>query len=331
MSAPALKSAKRLPPLPTIKDLLKLYGLRAMKHLSQNFLLDMRLTNKIVKTMGNIAGGQVLEVGSGPGSITRPIIEKHPARVVLVEKDKRFLPTLEMLSEAASCDVDIILSDILRLNMENMFPEEEVRGWTERPPNIHLIGNLPFNVATPLIIRWLKDISLRRSAWRYGRVGLTLTFQKEVAERLSAPILSKQRCRLSLMAQNWCSVHHVFNIPGKAFLPKPDVDVGVVKLVPLISPVCDYEFHLVEKVCRVLFSGRQKYILKTASLLFPLTLRETLAERLLKEANIPPQTRAIQVTLPEVGRIIKAYNGIISEQPSLASYNFRNRDDVEVD
>lgn len=302
-----------------------------MKQLSQNFLLDMKITNKIVKTMGNIKGGQVLEVGSGPGSITRPIIEKGPSRVILVEKDRRFLPTLEMLSEAASCEVDIILSDILRLNMEAIFPEKEAREWTERPPNIHIIGNLPFNVATPLIVQWLKDISLRRSAWKYGRVGLTLTFQKEVAERLSAPILSKQRCRLSLMAQNWCSVHHAFNIPGQAFLPKPDVDVGVVKMVPLLSPVCDYEFHLMEKICRTLFSGRQKYISKTVSLLFPKSIRDDLAVRILKEAGIPSQTRAIQVTLPEVGRIIKAYNGIIAEQPSLASYNFRNSNEIELE
>lgn len=331
MSAPALKSVKRLPPLPTIKDLLKLYGLRAMKQLSQNFLLDMKITNKIVRTMGCIEGGQVLEVGSGPGSITRPIIERGPSRVILVEKDRRFLPTLELLSDAANCDVEIIMSDILRLNMENLFSEEEARQWTERPPKIHIIGNLPFNVATPLIVQWLKDISLRRSAWRYGRVGLTLTFQKEVAERLSAPVLSRQRCRLSLMAQNWCNVHHVFNIPGKAFLPKPDVDVGVVKLVPLLSPVCDYEFHLVERICRTLFSSRQKHVLKTASLLFPKPLRDRLAERILLETGIPYQTRAIQLTLPEVGRIIKAYNGIISEQPSLASYNFRKNDEVELE
>ena len=97
MTVASVKTGIRLPPLPTIRDLLKLYGLRAMKQLSQNFLLDLRVTNRIVKTMGQVAGGQVLEVGSGPGSITRPIIERGPSRVILVEKDKRFLPTLEVI------------------------------------------------------------------------------------------------------------------------------------------------------------------------------------------------------------------------------------------
>lgn len=259
----ATKVKIRLPPLPTIRDLLQLYGLRAMKQLSQNFLLDRRITSKIVRTMGNISGGQVLEVGPGPGSITRPIIEKGPKKLVLIEKDRRFLPTLEMLADAARCDVQLYFEDILCVKMDLLFPEDEKKEWVDKPPNIHIIGNLPFNVATPLIIRWIQDISLRQSAWRYGRVGLTLTFQKEVAERLSAPILSKQRCRLSMMAQNWCHVKHVFNIPGSAFIPKPDVDVGVVKMVPLTQPVVDFPFPVVEKVARVLFSGRQKYIIHT--------------------------------------------------------------------
>lgn len=100
----------------------------------------------------------------------------------------------------------------------------------------------------------------RQNAWSLGRVKMTLTFQKEVAERLSAPILSKKRCRMSVICQNYCDVRHAFTISGKAFVPKPDVDVGVVNFVPRITPVVALPFEMTEKVLRTIFSVRQKYI-----------------------------------------------------------------------
>jgi len=315
----------RPPPLPSVRDLLKMYRLRAQKQLSQNFLLEPRVTERIVKAAGKMEGGWVVEVGAGPGSITRPIIQAAPSNVILLEKDKRFLPTLEMLAESSSCPVEIILGDVLSFNMENMFPKEFKKPWADNPPNIHLIGNLPFNIASPLIIKWLRAVSKRENAWAYGRTQMTLTFQKEVAERMIAPVLTKERCRLSVMVQNWCHVELKHIIKGSAFVPKPKVDVGVVHLVPLVNPVIDLPFDMVEKVVRCLFSFRQKYCIKGLSKLFPLEQRDTLVVDLLKDAGIPPTSRPFQLTIPEVGRICFSYASIVSDQPALRDFNHRAR------
>lgn len=278
----------RLPPLPTIRDIVKLYKLRALKQLSQNFLMDERLTDKIVKSAGKITAHYVCEVGPGPGGITRSILKRNPKRLLLIEKDPRFLPTLELLQEA-SCnhtDVQIEIDDILKYNFEEGFKNVRKCDWYEAPPPIHLIGNLPFNVSTILIVRWIQSISEKNSAWKFGRVPMTLTFQKEVAERLVAMHTDKQRCRLSVICQMWCEPELKFIIPGKAFVPKPDVDVGVVTFKPLKYPLINLPFKMVEKVLRNIFNMRQKYSLRGAERLFPEGLRSELGIKLLEFLKI---------------------------------------------
>lgn len=150
--------------------------------------------------------------------------------------------------------------DVLRFDMEDIIPENKSHAWTEKTPNIHLIGNLPFSVSTPLIIRWLENIATKTGPWKYGRVRMTLTFQKEVMQRMTASVADVQRSRLSIMTQYLCDVRHQFTIPGKAFVPKPDVDVSVVHFVPRIDPLIDVPFKYVEKVVRHVFHYRQKLI-----------------------------------------------------------------------
>jgi dimethyladenosine transferase 1 len=209
------ESSYRLPPLPSLRDLVRIYKLQAIKQLSQNFLLDEKLTSKIVKAAGNLRDHYVCEVGPGPGGITRPIIRRGAKKVVLIERDKRFASSLGMLKEACPAGmVDIYWGDVLSFDMSQMFPDEVRRSWEDITPPIHIIGNLPFSVSTPLIIKWLDAISERRNAWSYGRVPLTLTFQLEVAERLVAEVLNSQRSRLSIMAQHLCHCSHKFTIPG---------------------------------------------------------------------------------------------------------------------
>ncbi|PVD23825.1 hypothetical protein C0Q70_17099 [Pomacea canaliculata] len=152
-------SSVRLPPLPSMQDLIRLYQLRARKQLSQNFLLDMNLTRKIVKSAGKLDGGFVCEVGPGPGGITRSLLNTGAHHVAVVEKDRRFLPSLQLLSEAAQGRLSIHSGDILSFNMENIIPENLAVPWDSAPPNIHIIGNLPFSVSTPLIIMWLAAMS----------------------------------------------------------------------------------------------------------------------------------------------------------------------------
>ncbi|XP_007903683.1 dimethyladenosine transferase 1, mitochondrial isoform X2 [Callorhinchus milii] len=249
----------RLPPLPTIGEIIKLYKLRAEKQLSQNFLLDLRLTDKIVRNAGSLKDSYVCEVGPGPGGITRSILNAGITQLLVVEKDTRFIPGLQLLAEAAPGKMKIVHGDILTYKMERAFPKELQTEWKDGPPNVHIIGNLPFNVSTPLIIRWLENVANKTGPFFYGRTQMTLTFQKEVAERLIASTGSRQRSRLSIMAQYLCNVKSCFMIPGRAFVPKPKVDVGVIHFTPLMEPQINQPFKLVEKVVRCVFSFRRKY------------------------------------------------------------------------
>ncbi|CAH0729514.1 unnamed protein product, partial [Brenthis ino] len=287
--------------------------------------MEPRLIDKIVKAAGHIENNVVCEVGPGPGGITRSIIQQGPRKVILVEKDPRFIPTLELIADACrdKLDVDIITGDILKTNIAHFIPEDVKREWTDLPPPVNLIGNLPFSVSTILMIRWLEMISRKEGPWSFGRTRMTLTFQKEVAERMAAPIMDKQRCRLSVMCQNWCNVKYKFDIPGTAFLPKPEVDVGVVTLTPLKRPIIKLPFKLVEKVIRQIFSMRQKYSIRGAQTLFPEEVREEMALRMYKMADLDPVTRPFQIANGEFGRLCEAYNEIIQKYPEFENYDNR--------
>lgn len=314
----------RLPPLPTIRDLVRLYRLTAIKQLSQNFLMDERLTDKIVKSSGRLKDAYVCEVGPGPGGITRSILKRQPKKLIVVEKDPRFLPTLELLAEATTTtDMQIEIGDILTFDLNAAFKEAPICHWEDDPPPIHLIGNLPFSVSTHLIIKWLESISKKDSIWSRGRVCMTLTFQKEVAERICAPIAHQQRCRLSIMSQLFCEVNHKFTIAGQAFVPKPDVDVGVVTFTPVKQPKINLPFKLIEKVVRQVFHMRQKYCVRGAETLFPQVLRVELASKMCALADVNPKLRPFQLSIDEFVRLCYAYNELCKDYQELDKYDYR--------
>ncbi|KAJ1058409.1 hypothetical protein K5549_008326 [Capra hircus] len=319
----------RLPPLPTIREIIKLFRLQAVKQLSQNFLLDLRLTDKIIRKAGNLTNAYVYEVGPGPGGITRSILNAGVAELLVVEKDSRFIPGLQMLSDAAPGKLRIVHGDVLTFKIERAFPESLKRQWEDGqpdPPNVHIIGNLPFSVSTPLIIKWLENVSQRNGPFTYGRTRMTLTFQKEVAERLTATTGSKQRSRLSIMAQYLCDVQHILTIPGQAFVPKPEamkVDSGVVHFTPLPQPRIEQPFKLVEKVVQNAFQFRRKYCHRGLGMLFPEAQRLESTGKLLESADVDPTLRPTQLTVSHFKSLCDVYRKMCDEDPHLFAYNFR--------
>jgi len=318
-------TSRRLPPLPTVKDILRMYNINAQKKLSQNFIMDPRLLDKLARTAGPLDGKVVVEVGPGPGGITRSILGQGARQCTVIEKDPRFMPALELLNEASGGRLDINLGDVMHFNMENLFPSSLAVPWEGDPPNLTIIGNLPFNVSTPLIIKWLYAMSVKQSLWVYGRVPLTLCFQQEVAQRMSAPPGNKERSRLSIMCQNYATVHQNFLIPGGAFLPKPDVNVGVVTLTPLVVPYIDQPYKLVDKVVSTVMNGKRKNLRKTVSKLFPHNLSVHLSKRIFAETGLKPEAKPLDLSMSDWARLCNSYARILVESPSLGNYNPRGK------
>lgn len=318
-------SGSRLPPMPTIRDIIRIYKLSAIKQLSQNFIMDEQLTARIVKAAGNIENHYVLEVGPGPGSITRSILRKAPKQLVVVEKDRRFIPTMDLLSKAVAPGIkmDIYRDDILNFKIDEVFTDPIQCEWDAPLPPVHLIGNLPFAISTRLLVNWIKDVSLHRNAWIFGRTPMTLTFQKEVGERIVAPPMHEQRCRLSVISQIWTRPTYRFTIAGKAFVPKPDVDVAVIRLDPLRRPLTTLPFNLVEKVVRHIFSMRQKYVRRGIANLYPKDVEIELTKETFEKADVDPLARSFQLSNEECLRLADAYNNIIVRHPEIAEYNYR--------
>ncbi|XP_065907940.1 dimethyladenosine transferase 1, mitochondrial-like [Dysidea avara] len=313
-----MPTPKRLPPLPRVTDILKLYGLRAKKQLSQNFLLDLNVTDKIVRCGDNLSGGLVCEVGPGPGALTRSILNTGVEQVLVVEKDKRFLPSLELLSDATDNKLIIHHGDVLDFDVEASCRDHvKPSPWEQDPPLFSIIGNLPFNISIPLLLRWLACIPKRSGPFAFGRTQMLLTFQKEVAERLTAPIGHHQRSRLSIMSQCWCDVKWCFTISGKSFVPAPKVDVAVVKFTPLVQPIINVHYNTLETVVKAVFQYRRKMMIKGIRLLFPDNPR--LADVMLQSSGVDPSLRAQQLQLEHIERLCMAYEEVTTQHPHTTS------------
>uniref|UniRef100_A0A0N4ZNR9 rRNA adenine N(6)-methyltransferase n=1 Tax=Parastrongyloides trichosuri TaxID=131310 RepID=A0A0N4ZNR9_PARTI len=319
----------RLPPLPSLKDFIHMYRLRAKKILSQNYLMDMNLTRKIVRKSGRMNEAHVIEIGPGPGGITRAILENNNVKSLdVVEIDQRFIPPLQHLGEASEGRLHIHREDILKIDIMDIWKDylSEKKSWMDvnECDNFHIIGNLPFNIASPLIIKFLKDMSYRRGAWEFGRVPLTLTFQKEVGKRICSIIDSKSRSRISIMSQYISQPEYLFEIPGSCFVPSPKVDVAVIRFIPRIEPLIPCSFELVEKIARHIFHYRQKYVVKCIKTLYPKELSNKLSEKLLIKCNIDERTTSYRLGMIDFSRICQEYERQCLEIPGLFLYDFRH-------
>ncbi|KQW79814.1 16S rRNA (adenine(1518)-N(6)/adenine(1519)-N(6))-dimethyltransferase RsmA [Brevundimonas sp. Root1279] len=267
--------------LPSLRETLDAHGLSAKKSFGQHFLLDLNVTRKIVRLAGPFEGRAVIEVGPGPGGLTRALLESDAGPVVLVEKDPRFVPLLEELNDGSG-RLTIVQADALKVR------EAEL---VEGPA--HLVSNLPYNVGTALLIKWLTGPWLPHA--------LTLMFQKEVAERVVAAPGDDAYGRLAVISQAVCDARIVMHLPAAAFTPPPKVASAVVHLVPKAQRPPAEMLKKLERVTAAAFGQRRKML---RSSLKPLG-----GAALCEKAGISPEDRAEVIDLAGFLRLAGALEG----------------------
>ncbi len=232
-------------PLSPLRDVIARHGIRARRRLGQHFLLDLNLCRRIVGAAGDLAGRTVVEVGPGPGGLTRALLETDAARVIAIERDSRCIDALSELSERYGSRLDIVAGDARDADIAGMAGTGRVA----------IVANLPYNVATPLLIGWLRNIGCIS--------GMTLMFQKEVAERITATPGSGAYGRLAVVAQWLCEARRAFDVAPTAFVPPPRVTSTVVNLVPRDAPLAPADMASLEAVTAAAF-GRRRKMLRSA-------------------------------------------------------------------
>ncbi|KAJ1648494.1 hypothetical protein J3B02_000161 [Coemansia erecta] len=259
-------SISKLPKLPSIRDLIRIYNLKAKQQLSQNFILDKNITDKIVSLAGlELEKALCVEVGPGPGLLTRSILDSGAQSVIAVEKDSRFLPTLRQLQEASDGRFDVLLDDMLKIDHSLIIQKglqlgSNADNHIESFDYVHLVGNLPFGVATPMLVQWLHLLSLKQGIFRSPNVSMSLMFQKEVGDRIVAGASDSARGRLSVVSQSICDAFRIYNVPASGFVPRPKVDATVVQLRPLEKPLLKSSLSTLEHVVRFSFMKRRKML-----------------------------------------------------------------------
>jgi 16S rRNA (adenine1518-N6/adenine1519-N6)-dimethyltransferase len=230
--------------LPPLKDIISKYEIRAKKSLGQNFLLDLNLTSKIARYAGNLKHSDVLEIGPGPGGLTRSLLNEGARQVVSIEKDNRCIAALEEIESLFPGRLKLLKGDALSMNVTQYLTDP-----------IKIIANLPYNIGTELLVRWLNSKN-----WPSFWQSMTLMFQKEVANRIVARPGSKAYGRLSVMSQWRCNTKIAFNIPATAFTPPPKVESAVVHFEALHEPRFPAEVDKLEFVVSKAFNQRRKML-----------------------------------------------------------------------
>lgn len=280
--------------LPPLREVIAAHGLSARKSLGQNFLLDLNLTAKIARLAGDLSHCDVLEIGPGPGGLTRGLLAEGARKVLAIEKDVRCLPALEQIAAAYPGRLEVINADALTVDP-----------LAHLTPPIRIAANLPYNIGTELLVRWLTPAS-----WPPDWQSLTLMFQREVADRIVAQPGSKAYGRLAVLAQWRCEARIVMNLPAAAFTPAPKVASAVVHLVALPDPRFPAKPETLSKVVAAAFNQRRKML--RASLR---GLSDQI-EALLETAGIEPTDRAEQVGLEQFCKLARLLDG---EGPSAGS------------
>lgn len=273
--------------LPPLREVIADHGLSARKSLGQNFLLDLNLTAKIARQAGDLTGCDVLEIGPGPGGLTRGLLAEGARHVVAIEKDERCLSALADVAAHYPGRLTVLSGDALQIDpMEHLTPP------------VRVVANLPYNVGTELLVRWLTP-----DRWPPYWTSLTLMFQKEVAQRITAECGSKAYGRLSILAQWRCQVRMAMQIPPEAFTPPPKVTSAVVHLERRETPLYAADAKVLERVVAQAFGQRRKMLRASLKGLVPDI------EDVLLSVGIKPTDRAENVTVEQFCALARAVAG----------------------
>jgi len=264
--------------LPPLREVIETHGLAAKKSLGQNFLFDLNLTSRIARTAGDLSGHDIIEIGPGPGGLTRALLANGAERVIAVERDQRCLPALQEISDHYNGKLEVIEGDALKMDWKSIL---------NRPAKI--VANLPYNVATPLLTGWLSE-----ETWPPFFSSLTLMFQKEVAERICAQPGDKHYGRLGVLCGWRTYAEKSFDVSPKAFSPPPKVTSSIVHLEPRAEPL-PCSLQKLETVTRAAFGQRRKMLRAS--------LKQLGGEALLEKAEIKGTLRAEQIDIADFVRL----------------------------
>ncbi len=270
--------------LPPLRDVINSYDLVAKRQLGQNFLLDLNLTAKIARLAGDIAGADVLEIGPGPGGLTRGLLVEGARRVVAIEKDPRCIAALNEIAAVYPGRLTVIEGDAMAVDMAALLT-----------PPVRIAANLPYNVGTELLIRWLTP-----KVWPPFWTSMTLMFQREVALRITAKPGDDHYGRLALLCQWRADAKIVMHLPPEAFTPAPKVHSAVVHLNRLEAPRYPADDKVLSRVVAAAFGQRRKML---RSSLKPLGGD---VEALLTSVGIPPTARAEEIELERFCALARA-------------------------
>lgn len=261
--------------LPPLRDVIATHDLRAHKSLGQNFLLDLNLTAKIARQAGDLTSCDVLEIGPGPGGLTRGLLAEGARHVLAVEKDPRCIGALQEIAAVYPGRLTVLEGDALQLDV-----------LADMTPPVRVVANLPYNVGTELLVRWLTP-----PKWPPFWHSLTLMFQREVAERIVAPPGSKAYGRLSILAQWRANAQIVMTLPPEAFMPAPKVHSSVVHLEARAEPMFPADAAVLSRVVAAAFNQRRKMLRSALKGVTP-----DIEERIVA-AGLKPTERAEQVSI----------------------------------
>ncbi|WP_432284369.1 16S rRNA (adenine(1518)-N(6)/adenine(1519)-N(6))-dimethyltransferase RsmA [Aminobacter sp. BA135] len=268
--------------LPPLRDVIERHGLQAKKALGQNFLLDLNLTGKVARAAGDLTGVTVIEVGPGPGGLTRALLMHGAKKVIAIERDERCLAALAEVSDHYPGRLEVVSGDALKTDFASLANGEQVK----------IVANLPYNIGTELLVRWLTV-----EAWPPFYQSLTLMFQREVAERIVAKPTSSAFGRLGVLAGWRTDARIAFDVPPQAFTPPPKVTSSVVHLEPRPAPLAA-DVKVLGRVTEAAFGQRRKMLRQS--------LKSMGGEKLLQAVGIDPTRRAETLSVEEFVALAKA-------------------------